>query len=192
MEASAKEVRVGNNLAALNAIASIAQREDAMAREAANSRRAGIATVLGFDGVLIGLAVFATGEVASSEGVLAGTGPLDFFAVAAGLAIFALVVAGMALLVALWMDGSAVLTREALAELDTYVGQVEGGAAANPTNAVASGIRLLIAAGKLLDTQREKADKQRCAARVGLVATGCGFFCLAAAGLIVVGQVLFG
>ena len=149
--------------------------------------------MLGFNGVLIGLALFATGEVASSGGVLAGTDRIYFFAFSTGFAILSLVVAGLALLIAMWMDGSAVLTRSALNALDEYVEKVEqGGVVVNPTNAVASGIRSVIGRGKLLDTQREKADSQQRAVHVGLIATACGFFYLGVAGLIVVGEVLFG
>jgi hypothetical protein len=191
VEVSAEEVRARNNLAALDAIATIAQREDTMARGAADARRAGIATLLGFDGVLIGLALFATSEVASSEGVLAESDLLGFFAVAAGIAILALVVAALVLLVALWTDGSAVLSREALDELDSYVSKLENGGTADPVNALAGGVRLVVGKEKLLDSQRKKADGQRFVARIGMIATGCGFLSLATAGLIVVAEVLF-
>jgi hypothetical protein len=187
---AAEAIRARENLAALESVLTIAQREDAVVREAAGARRGGISTVLGFNGVLIGLSVFAAGNVASDKGVLAGSDLLEPFAILAGLAIVALTIAALALLVALLMDAHTSLDEDALASLDALAAEIEAGKTGNPTNAMAQGIRLIVGKGKVLDLQRGADSRQGKVARAGLLGTGVGFVLLAAAGLVVIAEVL--
>lgn len=192
MEATVQETQASNTLAALGTLAAIVQREDAMMREAAGARRAGIATVLGFNGVLIGLSIFAVGDACSGDGVMVDSGLLVFFAVATGLAMIVLTVAAVALLRALWKDGAALLDPDSLDKLDGYAVSLGAGDATNPIKTASESVRLLTREGMLLDEQRSIASRQAGPARVGLAGTGLGIGLLAGAGFIVVAEVLFG
>ncbi len=191
LRANTEALRAKQDLAVLESVLGIAQREDAVVREAADARRTGISTVLGFNGVLIGLSVFAVGDVASGEGVLVGSGLLIPFAILDGLAIVALALSALALLASLLMDAHVSLSDEALAQLETTTESIKSGTAtAKPTEVIARSILLLVGDGKVLDRQRKSDRSQGKVARLGLYGTGLGFVLLAAAGLAVVAEVL--
>lgn len=182
--------RSSDAVAALEGVMAIIQRDDQVVREAANGRRTSIATVLGFNGVLIGLSIFAVGDVASEGGVMASSPLLPLFSWFAGFAILFLGLSALLLLVALAMDAYELLEPEARRTLDRAAGEIGAGEAVEPTIGLVEGIQVLAGDGRIIDSQRRGARRQRNVIRAGLALVAVGFFLLSTAGILVVSEVL--
>lgn len=174
----------------MDSVLDVLLREVEETREIISGRRTGISTVLGFNGVLIGLSLFGVGDVTSGEGVLARSDLLEPFGWLAGVALVLLAAAALTLLVALRLEKHALLNRTALDKLQQAAAGIDGGGAVRPAGIIKAQVDLLACRDGILDKLRAANAEQLRIVRLGLTGTALGFALLTGAGLIVVAEVL--
>jgi hypothetical protein len=179
-----------SDVPALESILIVAQHQDSSVREASSATRSSIATVLGFDGVLIGLAAFAAGNVASGDGALVGSSLLTPFAIFAGIAILALTLSALVLLVALIKEDHVVLDEPTRQTLMKTAEDVEEGKYENPTLGLVLAVKMLLGEGMIFAETYDQARRQRKLAQLGFGGTAFGILALALSGIVVVTEVL--
>lgn len=170
----------------LESLLAMVTREAEAERQIADGRRSAIATVLGFNGVLIGLSLFGSANVLKAKGVLEASDAKALFAWLVGTGIVALAIGSAALLKVLASERWPTMSDRSLDEIVQATQQIDAGETASATSGLVASIYMLAGRDKAIRSLRAANDEQRKLARAGMIATAVAFMLLTAAGLVVV------